>query len=192
MIVTRSATSVLEVEPELQGSLILALDPLSLSPGIRGLATSSFAVWRRLPASEDSEDGCVLRASDTLEVGGLAVFGHQTRVILAGRGGVSEYSLDRRLGGLMTSPPQPRPEPRPLILSLSSEIIKPEMSDIVSRARSRLSSLTGSLTSRTGLPGVDSLGVMGQGGLWLSDADLGLLYHATPLALIGLCKCFKM
>ena len=57
MIVTRSATSVLEVEPELQGSLILALDPLSLSPGVRGLATSSFAVWRRLPASEDSEDG---------------------------------------------------------------------------------------------------------------------------------------
>ena len=190
MIVTSRASSVIEVEPELQGNLILALDPLSLSPGASGLATSSFAVWRRAPASlEDPEDhSSVLRPSDQLEVGGLAVFGHQTRVILAGRGGVSEYIMDRRLGGLVTSPSQPQSsDPRALIISLprSESKLNPELSELVSRARSRLtSSVSEVVTSRTGLAGVDSLGVISQGGLWLSDG-LGLLYHATPLALIG-------
>ena len=192
MIVTSRASSVIEVEPELQGNLVLALDPLSLSPGASGLATSSFAVWRRAPASlDDPEDhSSVLRPSDKLEVGGLAVFGHQTRVILAGRGGVSEYIMDRRLGGLVTSPTPSQPQssdPRALIMSLprSESKLNPQLSELVSRARSRLtSSVSEVVTSRTGLAGVDSLGVISQGGLWLSDG-LGLLYHATPLALIG-------
>ena len=192
MIVTSAAASVLEVEPELQGDLVLVLDPLSLAPGASGLATSSFAVWRRAPVSlEDPEDtGAVLRPGDQLEVGGLAVFGPQTRVILAGRGGVSEYIMDRRLGGLVTSPPQPPPsDPRPLISSLpksSESKLDPEAAELLARATSRLSSsISDVVTSRTGLAGVDSLGVMAQGGLWLSDANLGLLYHAVPLALIG-------
>lgn len=192
MIVTSSASSVIEVEPELQGNLVLALDPLSLSPGAGGLATSSFAVWRRAPTSlEDPEDhSSVLRPSDQLCVGGLAVFGHQTRVILAGRGGVSEYILDRRLGGLVTSPTPSQPQSsdtRPLIRSLprSESSVNSELSELVSRATSRLSSsISEVVTSRTGLAGVDCLGVITQGGLWLSDG-LGLLYHATPLALIG-------
>ena len=189
MIVTSSATSVLEVEPELQGSLVLALDPLSLQPGVAGLATSSFAVWRRSPASlEDTEDdSSVLRSSDQLEVGGLAVFGHKTLVILAGRGGVTEYILDRGLGALVTSQPPPS-VPRPLVMSLPRSDPKQdsELSELVTRAKARLSSsLSEVVTSRTGLAGVDSLGVISQGGLWLSDGQLGLLYHATPLALIG-------
>ena len=188
MIVTSSASSVLEVEPELQGSLVLALDPLSIQPGAAGLATSSFAVWRRAPASqEDSDDdSSVLRTSDQLEVGGLAVFGHQTRVILAGRGGVTEYILDRALGGLVTS--QPPSQPRPLIMSLtrSDSKLDSELAELVTRAKARLSSsLSEVVTMRTGLAGADSLGVISQGGLWLSDGQLGLLYHATPLALIG-------
>ena len=188
MIVTSSASSVLEVEPELQGSLVLALDPLSIQPGAAGLATSSFAVWRRAPASqEDSDDdSSVLRPSDQLEVGGLAVFGHQTRVILAGRGGVTEYILDRALGGLVTS--QPPSQPRPLIMSLtrSDSKLHSELAELVTRAKARLSSsLSEVVTMRTGLAGADSLGVISQGGLWLSDGQLGLLYHATPLALIG-------
>ena len=103
-----------------------------------------------------------------------------------GRGGVTEYILDRALGGLVTS--QPPSQPRPLIMSLtrSDSKLDSELAELVTRAKARLSSsLSEVVTMRTGLAGADSLGVISQGGLWLSDGQLGLLYHATPLALIG-------
>ena len=87
----------------------------------------------------------------------------------------------------MTSQPPPS-EPRPLIISLprSDSKLDSELAELVTRAKARLSSsLSEVVTMRTGLAGADSLGVISQGGLWLSDGRLGLLYHATPLALIG-------
>ena len=41
------------------------------------------------------------------------------------------------------------------------------------------------VSRRTGLAGVDSVAVIRNGGLWVSDNTLGLLHQAVPLAFIG-------
>ena len=46
LLVSRLAASVIEVEPELQGNLVVAFDPLSVAP-CQQLAASTFGVWRR-------------------------------------------------------------------------------------------------------------------------------------------------
>ena len=45
-MVTRLANTVIELEAEQAGSLLLACDPLSLPPGLPATAASSFAAWR--------------------------------------------------------------------------------------------------------------------------------------------------
>ena len=84
MIVTRCATSILEVDQEHQGGLIIAMDPLTMGHMVGGLATSSFAIWRHHQGVE-MEDGCrsVLSQDDQLVCAGLVMYGHQTRVVMA-------------------------------------------------------------------------------------------------------------
>ena len=183
MIVTRCATSVLEVDQEHQGDLIVAMDPLTIGKMVGGLATSSFAIWRHQSGLE-MDDSCrsVLGQDDHLVCAGLVMYGHQTRVVMAGEGGCSEYILDRRVGQLVLVDRRMESGDK-MIMSLP-----PVMDQSVRETVSRLSghmSPSESVIARTGVAGVDCMTVIKNGGIWTSDQDLGYLYQAVPLAFIG-------
>ena len=57
MILTRCATSVIEVDQEHQGDLVLAVDPLSCGAVPGTLAASSFAAWR-YSVNTENVPGC--------------------------------------------------------------------------------------------------------------------------------------
>ena len=90
MLVTKVASSKLEVDSEHQGHLLVALDPLSLGRGLDQLASSSFAVWSR-----DGWEG------ESLICAGLVTFGIVTRLLIGGEAGTSLYQLDQGLGQLV-------------------------------------------------------------------------------------------
>lgn len=107
MIITKMASSMLEVDIEYQGpdTVLVAFDPLTVGQGLDMVASSSFAVWRR--GQSESEDGeseyvtSLLGDGESLICGGLILYGLVTRVLLGGEGGTSLYHLDE--GQLVTS-----------------------------------------------------------------------------------------
>ena len=180
LMMTRCASNVLEVDQEHQGDLLVAFDPLTLGAD-SVMATSSFTVWSNGDHDHDSDISSVLANTDSLLCAGLVVFGCQTRVFMAGQAGCTEYTLDRRVGQLKTvnnSGVMDTGHGR--ILSVPRHISS-ELRDIVSRVRDK-SELE---LRRTGLAGVDGVGVIRNGGVWVSDQDLGHLHQAIPLAFIG-------
>ena len=179
LVATRSAASVLEVEPEQQGGLLLALDPLSRGPAC-GLATSSFSVWTSAGTGAGAWPG------GGLVCGGVAVYGAATQLTLAAGGGVTCYRLEPGLGQLVAEP-GPAPRPAPALASLPAPAPDSELAAAVRRHLAHCRPGAGA-GLRTGLAAVDSLAVIRGGGAWLSDPDLALLYHATPLAFIGNTK----
>ena len=90
MIVTRVATSKLEVESEHQGDLLVALDPLTVGRALHQAASSSFAVWSR-----DGWEG------ESVMCAGLVTYGLVTRLLIGGEAGTSLYQLDPGLGQLV-------------------------------------------------------------------------------------------
>ena len=178
LVATRSAASVLEVEPEQQGGLLLALDPLSRGPAC-GLATSSFSVW----TSAGTGAGAGAWPGGGLVCGGVAVYGAATQLTLAAGGGVTCYRLEPGLGQLVAEP-GPAPRPAPALASLPASAPDSELAAAVRRHLAHCRPGAGA-GLRTGLAAVDSLAVIRGGGAWLSDPALALLYHATPLAFIG-------
>ena len=103
MIVTKVASSKLEVDSEHQGNLLVAVDPLSLGRGLDQLASSSFAVWSR-----DGWEG------ESVMCSGLITFGLVTRILIGGEAGTSLYQLEPGLGQLVR---------RELGLSESSQVL---------------------------------------------------------------------
>ena len=90
MIVTKVASSKLEVDSEHQGHLLVAVDPLTLGRGQDQLASSTFAVWSR-----DGWEG------EAVMCAGLVTFGLVTRLLIGGEAGTSLYQLDQGLGQLV-------------------------------------------------------------------------------------------
>ena len=90
MIVTKVASSKLEVESEHQGHLLVAVDPLTVGRGLHQAASSSFAVWSR-----EGWEG------ETVMCAGLVTFGLVTRLLIGGEAGTSLYQLDPGLGQLV-------------------------------------------------------------------------------------------
>ena len=178
LLATRSAASVLEVEPEQQGGLLLALDPLSRGPAC-SLAASSFSVW----TSAGTGAGAGAWPGGGLVCGGVAVYGAATQLTLAAGGGVTCYRLEPGLGQLVAEP-GPAPRPAPALASLPAPAPDSELAAAVRRHLAHCRPGAGA-GLRTGLAAVDSLAVIRGGGAWLSDPALALLYHATPLAFIG-------
>ena len=61
MIITKMASSMLEVDIEYQGpdTVLVAFDPLTVGQGLDMVASSSFAVWRRGQSESEDEDQVV-------------------------------------------------------------------------------------------------------------------------------------
>ena len=104
----------------------------------------------------------------------------RTQLVLAGAGGVTQYSLDRSIGEFRQQSPLavPTQNPTQIILSAPNSTICPEKSQ----------SLFNDKKIRwqySGLPALDCYQVLLSGGLWVSRQDLGLLYQGLPLAFIA-------
>ena len=107
MIVTRLASSMLEVDTEHQGleSVLVAFDPLTIDQSLDLVASSSFAVWRRGGSGQEEEDiSSLIEDGESLLCCGLINYGVQTRVLVGGEGGATLYHLDTELGQLVSAP----------------------------------------------------------------------------------------
>jgi len=90
LMVSASASSVIEVEPELHGDFLVAFDPLSFGSGGL-LASSTFGVWHK-----GQGDCPALVPGSLLLVSGVVTYGLVTQLVIAGAGGASQYLLDQK------------------------------------------------------------------------------------------------
>ena len=111
---------------------------------------------------------------------GLVIYGHQTRVWLAGDSGCSQYILDRRVGQLVTIIPEQETNGNTPLLST------PDTFDTAIREKVDMwSKRSAGKIKRRGFPSVDFVKVLRNSGVWVSDPDMGLLYSALPMAFIA-------
>ena len=105
MMVTKLASSMLEVDTENQGQdcVLVAFDPLTLGQGLDLVASSTFAVWRRCRSEEVGEESIsdLFGDSESLICGGLITYGMMTRALIGGQTGASLYHLEQ--GQLVTA-----------------------------------------------------------------------------------------
>jgi len=90
LLVSASASSVIEVEPEVNGDFLVAFDPLTFGSGGL-LASSTFGVWQK-----GQGDNPALLPGSLLLASGVAIYGLVTQLVVAAAGGASSYLLDQR------------------------------------------------------------------------------------------------
>ena len=128
----------------------------------------------------------MLQAGEALLGAGCAVMGASTRLLLAGCGGTSQYTLDSSTGEFLldrslTAPPTVTAGQEVTVSSPTPHTVEEPFACVVQSLR-RDNLVT---HHHTGLAALDLYEVLVGGGLWISPPDLGLLYHGVPLAFIA-------
>ena len=149
----------------------------------------AYTCFRAKPSHDDeisltSDTSSMLSSSEDVVCAGLVIFGHQTRVYLAAEGGCTEYMLDRRQGQLVMVTGSAGNTAAHGHMSLPhTNNYSPDIEQQLQKLKPRIRE--GSTFSRTGVPGVDFITVVKNGGCYVSDHDLCHLHQAVPLAFIG-------